>query len=136
MIDANLRVLDTDTCIELLRGNARVIERRAAYDCDVATTWMTAAELHFGAANSTTPELNARVVDAFLATLDVLEMDAAAARIFGEAKALLRRAGTAPADADLLIASVAAARGAVVVTGNRSHFARFPGIELEDWIRG
>ena len=136
MSTVGLRVLDTDTCIELLRGNPRVIERRAGFAGDVATTWTTAAELYFGTARSAAPERNALIVDAFLASLDVLGMDAAAARIFGEAKALLRRAGTAPADADLLIAAVAAARGAVVVTGNRTHFERIPGVAIEDWIRG
>jgi tRNA(fMet)-specific endonuclease VapC len=128
-------VLDTDTCIEILRGNARVLERRAAVAGDVATTWTTAAELYFGAARSAAPQRNAHIVDAFLATLDVLGMDAGSARIFGEAKALLRAAGAVPADADLLIAAVAASRGAVVVTGNRTHFERFPGLAIEDWIR-
>lgn len=136
MSDDRLRILDTDTCIELLRGNARVIEQRARSSAPVATTWMTAAELHLGAASSAAPEHNARIVDAFLATIDVLGMDAAAARLFGEAKALLRRRGRSPTDADLLIAAVTVAHGAVVVTGNRAHFARVPGVAVEDWIRG
>lgn len=136
MSAAALHVLDTDTCIEILRGNERVLARRTAFSGEVATTWTAAAELYFGAARSSAPERSARTVDAFLATIPVLGMDAAAARIFGEAKALLRRAGAAPADADLWIASVAAARGAVVVTGNRVHFERFPGLVIEDWIRG
>jgi len=33
-----LRLLDTDTCIAILRGNATVIERRAAMDDEVVTT--------------------------------------------------------------------------------------------------
>ena len=45
-----MRVLDTDTCVELLRGNLTVIARRAAIADEVTTTWMTAAELYFGAA--------------------------------------------------------------------------------------
>jgi predicted nucleic acid-binding protein len=47
-----LRLLDTDTCIAVLRGNEAVIERRAAMSEDVATTWITAAELYCGAAKS------------------------------------------------------------------------------------
>lgn len=38
-------------------------------------------------------------------------------------------------DADLLIAAVALSRGATLVTGNRRHYERIPGIVLEDWLR-
>jgi predicted nucleic acid-binding protein len=53
-----LRLLDTDTCIAILRGNAAVIERRAATDDNVATTWIAVTELHYGAAKSRAPEKN------------------------------------------------------------------------------
>jgi tRNA(fMet)-specific endonuclease VapC len=131
-----VRVLDTDTLIEILRGNERVVERRAAVADEVATTWVCAAELYFGAALSAKPAHNRELVHALLATMPVLGLDGASAQIFGEAKALLRRAGRAPADADLLIASVTTAAGAVLVTGNRAHFEHFPGLTVEDWVRG
>jgi len=47
-----VRILDTDVCIEILRGNQKVIERRAATPDDVATTWITACELSYGAEKS------------------------------------------------------------------------------------
>ena len=62
-------------------------------------------------------------------------LDEVAARLFGEAKALLERKGQRLADADLLIGAMAAARGATVVTGNTRHVERFPGVALEDWMR-
>jgi len=34
----------TDTCIELLRGNAAVLERRSTLIDEVVTTWITACE--------------------------------------------------------------------------------------------
>ena len=64
-----MKVLDTDTCIAILRGQLQVIDRRARKPDAVATTWMTAAELHFGAAKSIAPEANGALVDEFLATL-------------------------------------------------------------------
>ncbi len=131
-----MKVLDTDTCIAILRGVGHVIERRAEEPDEVATTWVTAAELYFGAAKSTAPDQNRSLVDAFLATLPVLRPDLAAAQVFGEAKALLHRAGTPLADADLFIAATAITCGAAVVTGNQRHFQRIPGVEVEDWIRG
>jgi tRNA(fMet)-specific endonuclease VapC len=130
-----VKVLDTDTCIEILRGNEGVIERRLATEDDVVTTWITAAELRYGAAKSVAPKKNHALVTKFLATLPVLGLDAASAEIFGEAKALLEKHGQRLADADLLIGAIAAARGAVVVTGNKKHYTRIPGVALEDWIR-
>lgn len=131
-----MKLLDTDTCIEILRGNTTVIERRLTTEDEVVTTWITAAELRYGAAKSVAPKKNHALVTKFLATLPVLGLDAASTEIFGEAKALLEKQGQRLADADLLIGAIAAANGASVVTGNTKHYARFPGVTLEDWIRG
>jgi tRNA(fMet)-specific endonuclease VapC len=129
-----LRLLDTDTCIHILRGNEAVIERRAATPDDVVTTWITAAELYYGAAKSNAPEKNRTLVQNFLSTLPVVGLDEAAVQVFGEAKALLERQGQRLADADLFIGAIAVAERATVVTGNRRHYERIPGIVLEDWI--
>lgn len=130
-----MRLLDTDTCIAILRGNAGVMERRAATRDNVSTTWITAAELYYGAAKSIAPQRNRALVAAFLRTLPVIGLDEAAVQIFGEAKALLERQGQRLADADLFIGAIAAARQAIVVTGNRRHYERIPGVAVEDWIR-
>jgi len=129
-----LKLLDTDTCLNILRGNEAVIERRGATSDDVVTTWITAAELYYGAAKSSAPEKNRALVQSFLATLPVLGLDEAAVQIFGEAKALLERQGQRLADADLFIGAIAVAHQAPVVTGNRRHYERIPGIVVEDWI--
>ena len=131
-----MKILDTDVCIELLRGNTRVIERRRRTPDAVATTWITACELAYGAAQSRAPEANQALVVAFLATLPILELDWVAAEHFGRLKADLERAGTLLADADLLIASIALALGAGLVTGHRRHYERIPELRIEDWIRG
>lgn len=131
-----MKVLDTDTCIAILRGDETVIERREATHDEVVTTWITAAELRYGAAKSVAPEKNHALVTQFLATLPVLGLDAASAQIFGEAKALLEKHGQRLADADLFIGAIAAANQATVVTGNKKHYARIPGVAIEHWIRG
>ena len=119
-----MRLLDTDTCIAILRGNEAVIERRAATSDEVVTTWITAAELYYGAARSRALDKNRALVKSFLATLPVLGLDEASAPIFGEAKALLERQGQRLADADLFIGAIAIAKQATVVTGNRRHYER------------
>ena len=131
-----MKVLDTDVCIEILRGNASVIERRRAIDDVVVTTWITASELAFGAAKSRAPEGNLTIVTEFLATLPVIGLDLPAALQFGETKAELEGAGQRVADADLLIASIALANGASLVTGNRRYYERIAALRVEDWIRG
>ncbi len=102
---------------------------------DVVTTWMSAAELYFGAALSAAPERNRAVVEEFLRSTPVVDMDSRAARIFGETKALLQRKGEKVPDADLFIGAIALAHGATLITGNSRHFARMPGLTCEDWIR-
>jgi tRNA(fMet)-specific endonuclease VapC len=130
-----LKLLDTDTCIAILRGNQAVIERRAATNDHVVTTWISAAELYYGAAKSSAPAKNRVLVKSFLASLPILGLDEASVQIFGEAKALLERHGQRLADADLLIGAIAAAQRATVVTGNTRHYGRIPGVALENWIR-
>lgn len=131
-----MKVLDTETCVHLLRGTPGVLARRLAEPGPVVTTWMTAAELYCGAAKSKAPAHNRALVTEFLSTLPVLGLDAASAALFGEFKVLLERRGERVEDADLLIAAVAAVHGADVVTGNRRHHGRIPGVTVEDWIRG
>lgn len=131
-----MNLLDTDTCIDILRSNETVLERRAASTGEVATTWITAAELYYGAAKSEEPDQNRGLVTRFLATLPLLGLDDASAQIFGEAKALLERQGRRLPDADLLIGAIAAARQATVITGNRRHYERIPGVAVDDWISG
>jgi tRNA(fMet)-specific endonuclease VapC len=131
-----VKLLDTDTCIEILRGNETVIARREATPDVVGTTWITAAELSFGAAKSRAPEENRALVAEFVATLPVYGLDWPAAHAFGELKANLETSGNRVADADLLIASVARARAATLITGNRKHYQRIPDLSIEDWIRG
>lgn len=130
-----MKVLDSDTCIGVLRGRKEVLERRAIEVDEVTTTWVTASELFYGAAKSAKPDANAALVIRFLNTLPVLAPDLASARLFGEVKARLATAGQIVADADLFIASIALSRGATLVTGNRKHYERIPGIVLEDWLR-
>ena len=131
-----MRILDTDVCIEILRGNQQVIERRAAIVDQAATTWITACELSYGAEKSRYRNANVPLVTSFLATLPVLGLNLAAAEHFGRTKSQLESAGQRVADADLLIAAVVMAHGGTLVTGNRRHYDRIAGLPIEDWIRG
>jgi len=86
-----VKVLDTDVCIEILRVNRRVLEARRRTQVQVATTWITACELSYGAAKSRDPEGNRALVSELLASLPVLGLDLAASQLYGTHKARLRR---------------------------------------------
>jgi len=130
-----VKLLDSDTCIGILRGRVEVLQRRAAETDEIVTSWVSASELFFGAAKSAHPEANSALVVRFLNTLPVLGPDLASARLFGELKARLARSGRLVADADLFIAAISLSRWATLVTGNRKHYDRIPGLALENWLR-
>jgi tRNA(fMet)-specific endonuclease VapC len=122
-----VRILDTDHCVEILRGNAAVVARRGEVADIVATTWVTAGELYLSTANR-------GLVAQFLATLPVLGPGAGMPEEFGSLKAHLEASGRRLADADLWIAATALVDGAILVTGNERHYARVPGLRTENWI--
>ena len=116
-------------------GSGRWAETKKTLD-EVATTWITACELCYGAAKSRSPQKNQTLVSEFLATLRIVGLNHPAAEDFGQMKSALERAGNMLADADLIIAAITRAHGASLITGNRRHYDRIEGFRIEDWIRG
>jgi tRNA(fMet)-specific endonuclease VapC len=131
----DLYLLDTDTCIALLRGEERVIRRvRQESPDDVAVSAMTEAELAYGALKSSSPKRNRDRVEALLAApFEILPFDREAARCHAELRFALRSQPIG--ERDLVIASIAVSRGRVLVTGNRREFERVPHLALVNWIR-
>lgn len=130
-----MKLLDTDTCVAILRGNSAVMERRRRTPDRVATTWVTAGELFYGAAKSSDAFRNKSLVERFLETLPVLGPDLPTSQFFGLLKADLESSGKRVADADLWIGALARASRATVVTANTRHFERMDGVQVENWIR-
>ena len=63
----------------------------------------------------------------------VLDLDKPALDVAASVYRDLRSAGTPLEDADILMAGIALANDAVLVTRNVRHFARIDGLELEAW---
>ena len=63
----------------------------------------------------------------------VLELDRLTLDIAADLYQNLRRRGTLLEDADILIAGIAIANDAVLVTRNLRHFERIAGLRLETW---
>ena len=128
-------LLDTDICIELLRGNNRVIEKRRNYDDRVAISFMSVAELFYGAEKSDNPNENNSLVEEFFLTVRIINSDLDILRKFGEIKATIGKAGNILSDADIFVAATTLAKCNMLITGNVNHFMRIEELRIENWIR-
>ena len=132
-------LLDTDILSNLMRRAPSVplLARIAAVQPNRQfTSSVTLGELIYGAhrvAGDSTRLLD-EIERKLLPNLPVLPFDASAARSYGEVRALLEGRGTPIGDADSRIAGIALARGLTVVTANVRHFARVPGLSVENWL--
>ncbi len=127
-------LIDTDICIELLRGNNEVIDKRQSCDEQVSISFMTVGELYYGAERSTNRLKNKNVVDEFLLSIDIIDTDIEILTKFGELKANLYRNRFPLPDADILIASTALTKCTKLITGNSKHFNRFDSLTFENWL--
>jgi tRNA(fMet)-specific endonuclease VapC len=66
--------------------------------------------------------------------LGIVMIDRAVLDRAAELYAMLRMRGQLIEDADLLIAAIALVHDMSLVTNNTAHFARIPGLQVEDWL--
>jgi tRNA(fMet)-specific endonuclease VapC len=127
-------ILDTDTLIDFLKGQANVVNQLASLSPnDVATTIINHTELLFGAFNSSQKQQNLTKIQSFLSTIPVLPFCNSSSYIFAEHKAQLKKQGNIIADLDLMIASIALQHRSILVTNNTKHFIRIKKLKLENW---
>jgi predicted nucleic acid-binding protein len=128
-------LFDTDVCIELLRGNKKIIERRKKYDGDIAICFMTVAELYYGAEISTKTDENKNLIEKFFLTVQIIQTDNEILKRFGGLKAYLKRNSDLLPDADIMIAATSLVKAEKLITGNVKHFSRFKELKIEDWAK-
>lgn len=128
-------LLDTNTCIEILRGrHASVLARYAIQDRgNIALSAVVRSELHTGALLSAKPAENRERVEMFCALFACLPFDAEVADTHAGLRAQLRRVGAMIGAHDLMIAATAVTRDLIVVTHNISEFSRIDALKVEDW---
>lgn len=127
-------LLDTDTCVDALRGLRPVVEKLATLtpdDCAISA--ITSFELYAGAAKARDPQREAGKVQKLLETVEELSFDGAAARQAGALRSEIEAAGTPIGPYDLLIAAHALAVDLTLVTANRDEFSRVAGLRVENW---
>jgi len=127
-------LLDTDTVSYALRGEGGVGARiREHKPSDLAISAITLAELRFGADRKRSRKLHA-LIGTFAGAVEVAPFDEAAALEFGRIGALLADRGSPIGELDALIAAHAVALRCTLVTNNVRHFARVPGLSIENWF--
>ena len=120
-------IADTDVLIDFLRGAGEA--DRIALELGtggLCTTAITAFELWSG---SKSPRQVA-TVETLLAALTVLPLDVSCARRAGEIRRELESGGRKIGMADSLIAGIAVEHHAILITRNRKHYERIPGLKL------
>lgn len=84
-------------------------------------------------ANSARPVENLLRLNALLDPLTIVPFDDTAATAYADLRRELTRSGTLIGPLDMLIAAVALANNATLITNNVREFARVPGLRVENW---
>ena len=138
-----MHLLDTDTLTHLHAGHPRVIDRlRNVDDPIVGTTIITKSELLRGRIDFLLKAAKGTDVwraqqwltrtEELLAQILIVPFDETAAKELDRLRAnkAYRKIGRA----DLLIASIALANNAILVTRNVRHFRQVHGVSLVNWV--
>jgi tRNA(fMet)-specific endonuclease VapC len=130
-----MHLLDTDTCIRLVRGDAGVLATLRTHRRDeVRVSIMTVYELEVGLQKATVEVKKKRkAVESLLELCVVAPFGNAEAIEAAKIRAELEKMGTPIGSIDYLIAGIARSHGWTLVTGNLDEFRRVKGLETEKW---
>lgn len=128
-------LLDTNTCIRYLNGRSPHIRQHieALQAQDICVCAVVKAEMFYGAMKSRFPKQNLEKQRRFLNGFISFPFDDQAAEVYGRVRAQLEQAGTPIGPNDLLIAAIAIANQATLVSHNTREFGRIEQLQIEDW---
>ena len=126
-------LLDSDILVFLRRGKYHIQER--VIQCGLANcvvSEISLAELYVGVYKSGDPVVRAMVEK--LEALFIVLPISGVLKEFVRLRAQLEIKGAVLDKMDLFIAATALVNDCTLVTHNTRHFARIPGLRLEDWV--
>lgn len=129
-------LLDTNTCISVMRNEPPVVARMSATspgDCAIST--ITSYELYTGVAKCSDPRREGAKVATLLRTVHALPFDSAAAKEAARIRAELESQGCPIGPYDVLLAGHAVAAGLILVSANTAEFSRVAGLVVENWSK-
>jgi tRNA(fMet)-specific endonuclease VapC len=128
-------LLDTDTCSELVMGNAEVFSRVDELDRDAwCISSLVYTELQYGLERGKLLPRSRDSLQKFLRSAPCVSFGTQAAVEAAMVRAELERLGRPSGQMDYLIAGHARSLGLTFVTGNTRHFEPVGGIRVENWI--
>ncbi|MCQ8105754.1 type II toxin-antitoxin system VapC family toxin [Methylomonas sp. SURF-2] len=127
--------LDTNTVIYFFKGIGKVASRLFSLPPhEIALPAVVLYELQVGIAKSSSPEKRSNQLNELLTVVRVLPFTEHEAAITARIRASLEKAGTPIGPLDMMIAGIALANQATLVTHNTKEFSRIDGLQLEDWF--
>ncbi|MBI4201728.1 MAG: type II toxin-antitoxin system VapC family toxin [Chloroflexi bacterium] len=99
------------------------------------TSAITVGEMVYGAYRSPRPQyFLQQLQERVWPNVRILSFNQSAGETYGRLRAELEKVGTPLAEPDLRIAAIALTHDLTMVTGNVRHFARVPGLRVENWL--
>lgn len=127
--------LDTNTVIYFFKGMGNVATHLFSLPpYEIALPSVVLYELQVGIAKSNSPEKRKNQLAELLTVVRVLPFTEHETSITAQLRATLEKAGTPIGPLDMMIAGIALANQATLVTHNTKEFSRISGLRLEDWF--
>ncbi len=130
-----MKLLDTNICIHLLNAREPALRERfrSHSPLELALCSVVRAELLWGARNSGRVERNLERVHVFAEPFKSLSFDDACAEHYALIRSDLAARGQPIGPNDLMIAAIAVAHDATLVTRNQREFEPVSDLVLESW---
>lgn len=127
--------LDTNTVIYFFKGMGNIASHLFSLPPhEIALPAVVLYELQVGIAKSNSPEKRSNQLAELLKVVRVLPFTENETAITSQVRAALEQAGTPIGPLDMMIAGIALANQATLVTNNTKEFSRIGGLRLENWF--
>ncbi|MEK6848542.1 MAG: type II toxin-antitoxin system VapC family toxin [Nanoarchaeota archaeon] len=125
--------LDTNIIIDIWRGDSALKNRISSIGKkDLFITSITLCELFKGAFLSANTSKDISLINALLDAVSIADFTPNACRFFGAEFSRLKRAKIPLAESDLMIASIAKAKGLILITRDKKDFSNI-NLDFEVW---